>query len=84
MRLFYKSTIWTEVIFDEDVDKEALIKALEAEDLYLPNLIEELGGQQEMLLETEEILEVEDNEGFRTIELFEDRFQEKLLWRNGE
>lgn len=86
MELHYKATIWCKLHFPDSTNKEDLIKKLN--EGYLPS---ELGYgdivegvhdvEWETILDTEDFLSVEENDGEATIELFEDPTQNPI-WDN--
>lgn len=82
MEIHYKVTTWKKIIFPEKVTKEEVIKALEE-----GNLPEDLyqiftGIEHEDILEVDDFVTLEDNDGESTIELFQERFDSTPIWDN--
>jgi len=71
MELHYKTTVWNKIKFNDDsITKEEIIKKLEKG--YQPlDLGNEIESEFETMLETEEYITVEENDGQSTIELME-------------
>lgn len=72
-----KQTIWSRFTFSDDVDL-SIIKSLEDVEKVINNGYDEF----EDLAETASDMSVEENNGFSTIEVFND--EEELIWKNGE
>jgi hypothetical protein len=74
IRITYKSTVWSEVVLNEDNENFQKIsekikskKDFDLEDLW------EIGCQSEVLMETEENLIPEDNDNQATIEIYDEK-----------
>lgn len=83
MEIHYKSTIWTKIEIDDDNDVQEIIKELEAGcspwDLQIDNM------EFEPILETEEFMFPEENDGQETIEVMVDDKNSlglKSIWNN--
>ena len=83
MEIHYKSTIWTKIKIDDDNDVQEIIKELEAGcsplDLQIGNM------EFEPILETEEFMFPEENDGQETIEVMvddENSLGLKSIWNN--
>lgn len=70
MELHYKTTCWVSMKFNSEITKEELIERLEAGELPL-----DIGNTEdfeaENLLETEEYVTLEENDGQATIEVMD-------------
>jgi hypothetical protein len=82
MYIDYKATVWKRVHFNENVDSEKVIQALEEgglDDVF----DDELGFEgQETLYETAEEITPEENGGYSTIEVYNPVGE--LIWSNGK
>lgn len=83
MEIHYKSTIWTKIEIDDDNDVQEIIKELEAGcspwDLQIDSM------EFEPILETEEFMFPEENDGQETIEVMvndENNLGLKSIWNN--
>ena len=85
MRITYKTTIWHELRFEDNLSKEAiaaLVDLIKKEGIYSA-IDEELGFEESQpLFDTEIVLLPEDNDGESTIEVYDD--DNKLIWENNE
>lgn len=91
MYIDYKATVWFRVpIHNKDkfeTIKKLLEKGASIDDLYNdPNIKYEDLGALEAILDTEELMSVEENDGCSTIELFGNagNNQPKCVFRNGK
>ena len=79
MELHYKTTCWVSMKFNSEITKEELIERLEAGELPL-----DIGNTEdfeaENLLETEEYVTLEENDGQATIEIMDTA--NKCVWDN--
>ena len=79
MELHYKTTCWVSMKFNSEITKEELIERLEAGELPL-----DIGNTEdfeaENLLETEEYVTLEENDGQATIEIMDN--VNKCVWDN--
>ena len=70
MKLHYKTTSWVSMEFNGKITKEEIIKRLEAGDLPL-----DIGATEDVeyqnILETEEYVTLEENDGQATIEVMD-------------
>ena len=82
MYIDYKVTVWKRIHFNENVDSEKVIQALEEgglDDVF----DDELGfEEQETLYETAEEITPEENGGYSTIEVYSPVGE--LIWSNGK
>lgn len=85
MRITYKTTIWHELRFEDNLSKEAiaaLVDLIKKEGIYSA-IDEDLGFEESQpLFDTEIVLLPEDNDGESTIEVYDD--DNKLIWENNE
>lgn len=83
MYVDYKVTTWKRVHFEDHADSERIIEIIKEEGI---NEIfdEDLGfTEQESLLEVDEEMTVEENNGFPTIEVYESNENiDNLIWSN--
>ena len=81
MELHYKATCWVSMKFNSEITKEELIERLEAGELPL-----DIGNTEdfeaENLLETEEYVTLEENDGQATIEIMDDNPKWGVVWDN--
>lgn len=85
MYIDYKMTCWKRAYFGEDTDVEKVLEILKTEGLdYV--LDEELGfTEQEDIPGIEVDLDPEDNDGYPTIEVYENNNPvDNLIWSNGK
>ena len=85
MYIDYKMTCWKRAYFAEDTDVEKILEILKTEGLdYV--LDEELGfTEQEDIPGIEVDLDPEDNDGYPTIEVYENNNPvDNLIWSNGK
>ena len=77
-----KVTVWNRMHFEDDTDMQKIIKMIQ-DDGGVTNIGDEHGysGECETLLDTEETLRVDKNEGYSTIEVYEN---DKTIWENGK
>lgn len=77
-----KVTIWNRIhIDDRDISKEEVIKIISKDGTN--GLWEvDLDPQIESVSETETVLYPEDNNGFSTLELYND--EDEIIWENGK
>ena len=70
MEIHYKTTCWVSVKFNSEITKEEIIKRLESGDLPL-----DIGAtedvQYENMVETEDYVSLEENDGQATIEVMD-------------
>ena len=84
MNIDYKVTLWKRIHFNENIDSKKVIQILEEERLE-DVFDEELGFvEQEILYDTEEEMTSEENDGYSTIEVYENNNPvDDLIWSNG-
>ena len=87
MYVDYKITTWNRVHFSDDADPKKIIKTIQEEGIdYIFD--EDLGFiEQETLFEVDEEMTVEENNGFSTIEVYENSNPVNgygLIWSNGK
>lgn len=84
MEIHYKTTVWVSMKFDDDVTKEEIIERLEKGELPL-DIGNNLDVEYENMLETEEYVTLEENDGQSTIEVMDndpDQLGLKCVWDN--
>ena len=85
MYVDYKITTWKRVHFEDHADSERIIEIIKEEGINAI-LDEDLGfTEQETLLEVDEEMTLEENNGFSTIEVYaQGEFINNLIWSNGK
>lgn len=81
-----KLTVWQRIQLNED-ENVSVEEVIELLDKYGPSMLwndekERFSPDWEDLVDTEEYMELEDNGGSATIELYDN--EDKLLWENGK
>lgn len=81
-----KTVVWQRMVISDSSKVDAIKKHLEAgklpDDLfYEDDVASLLGADIEILFDTEELMDTSDNEGFATVELFNDAHEK--IWANG-
>ena len=85
MYVDYKITTWNRVYFSDDADPKKVIKTIQEKGIdYIFD--RDLGFmEQETLFEVDEEMTVEENNGFSTIEVYENNNPvDNLIWSNGK
>ena len=85
MYVDYKITTWNRVHFSDDADPKKIIKTIQEEGI--DSIFDEDLGftEQETLFEVNEKMTVEENNGFSTIEVYENNNSvDDLVWSNGK
>lgn len=80
LRITYKSEIWTNVKLPEGTNQQEIINALSKKNLTLDDVIIE-DAESEILLEAEELILPEDNNGGETLEVFDGTDK---IWDNAQ
>lgn len=76
----YKVTTWYKASFDDKVDMQEVIEVIKKEGI--GNIMDMEGlHDNEEIYEVEEFMSVEENEGFSTVEVYDN---DKLIWDNGK
>jgi len=85
MYVDYKITSWRRIHFGDNANSERIIEIIKEEGIN-EILDEDLGfREQETLLEVDEEMTLEKNNGFPTIEVYaRGKFIDELIWSNGK
>lgn len=78
-----KYTVWRKYMFHEDTDMEKVAEVIKKDEhTYLDDLMDSVDGYMysESQIETETYINPVDNEGYSTIEVYDDG---KIIWENG-